>query len=323
MEKKKKTSNFKLRNITKNSHRDNNYKNKSQFHDKRQKKNEINEIKQELMNFARTDWGQRWVKAILEYGRPYRMQRGLRYAEEDRISNLVITPGLIFTSVQGTAPTPYRVKVIFDVISEKGWSNIINQIVEKANYTIQLLENKMPMDFEEIFASNGFPLFPSATRNLNAKCSCPDSAVPCKHIAATILYIARVVDFDPFLLLKLRGKNKVEILNELQHARSCSNQPISKSIKNIREITNFSEDRFDVPSIPISELQNKDFTKNQIPFKVGFHFKKPSDSFEILANLGNAPNSEYPELFNLVFSEIYSKISKKVYTQALESEKKN
>ena len=43
----------------------------------------------------------------------------------------------------------------------------------------------MPDDTEDVFAGLGLSLFPAAARELSLDCSCPDHAVPCKHLAAT------------------------------------------------------------------------------------------------------------------------------------------
>ena len=123
------------------------------------------------------------------------MERGVRYAQENRIDNLTISPGMIFSTVQGTAPTPYRVKINFTPITDEGWETLIEALSKKVGYLISMLENNMPEGIIQIFNKNGFPLFPPPTKELDASCSCPDKAIPCKHIAATILYIARVVDF--------------------------------------------------------------------------------------------------------------------------------
>jgi uncharacterized Zn finger protein len=309
------------RNITKNSHRREKIPQYSK--DPRQKRMEVQQIKEELKDFAKSRWGKRWVNAILEYGRPYRMQRGIRYAQEDRITHLTVSPGLIFATVQGTAPTPYRVKVLFDTISEKGWDNLLKKIAEKVKYIILLLENKMPEDMEDIFEDAGFPLFPTANRAFRASCSCPDHEKNnsiCKHIAATVLYVARVIDFDPFLILKLRGKTKDEILSELQAERSCSKEPIAQSIKKIRKMAYPILGSFDIPSIQVQELVDREFSMNSDPLKIWVEFNKPTAHLETLEMLGAAPHLEDPDSFKLVMRDLYLDITKKVYNTAIRLE---
>ena len=44
-------------------------------------------------------------------------------------------------------------------------------------------------------------------------CSCPDEAIPCKHLAAVIYTIANEIDRNPFLVFQLKG---LDILAEIQ-----------------------------------------------------------------------------------------------------------
>ena len=247
------------------------------------------------------------------------MQRGLRYAQEDRIENFIINPGQIFATVQGTAPTPYRVKILFDVIPEIGWIKIIDKISQKARYVIQLLENTLPRDFEAIFREMKYSFFPPPTQELNATCSCPDQAVPCKHIAATALYLARVVDFDPFLLLKLRGKTREELLSELYNLRSCANRPIVQSTKKIRDNFVKTVVTFDVPNYSLTNLTPEKFTRGD-PYEIGFQLTTPGTKLESIENLGLPPNLHDPKSFELTFRELYYEVTRIVHAKAKDLE---
>ncbi len=44
-------------------------------------------------------------------------------------------------------------------------------------------------------------------------CSCPDTAVPCKHLAAVIYKMSEEIDANPFILFNLRG---LDIIKELE-----------------------------------------------------------------------------------------------------------
>jgi uncharacterized Zn finger protein len=300
----------------------NNKKNPSHSKDQRAKSNEVAQIQDDLKNFPRSWWGQQWIYSILEYGRPYRMQRGLRYAQEDRIENLTVNPGQIFAMVQGTAPMPYRVKINFEVIPKEGWSVMVEKISQKTRYLIELLEGKMPEEFLKLFEDNGFPLFPPPNRDLDATCSCPDQAVPCKHIAATVLYIARVLDFDPFIMLTLRGKSKDELLSELQLSRSCGIKPVAQATKMIRDQVIQTKIAFDVPGMAAANVSPRNFYKGA-PFEIGFQLSPPGVTIETLDNLGVAPNVSNHRSFELVFRELYAVVTKELYQTGIALEKES
>ena len=63
-------------------------------------------------------------------------------------------------------------------------------------------------------------LFPATARELSLDCSCPDGAVPCKHLAATFYLLAESFDEDPFAILAWRGREREDLLANLAAARS-------------------------------------------------------------------------------------------------------
>ena len=65
-------------------------------------------------------------------------------------------------------------------------------------------------------------------------CSCPDWAVPCKHIAAVIYIIANEIDKNPFIVFKLHG---LDIFKEIEKKGFASNKnetgiPLTQSYLN-------------------------------------------------------------------------------------------
>ncbi len=288
---------------------------KSEY-EKERTREEVEQIKKNLINFAKTSWGKQWIQSNLKVGRPFRMQRGIEYVKDERrIENLSISTGQIFATVQGTAPTPYRVKINFEPIFEEGWKIILKELTKKTINLIELLEGLLPEDIITIFDENGYSLFPNASKGLNATCSCPDTAIPCKHIAAVILYIARVLDYNPFLLLELRGKSKSEILNELSLGQGAKNKNELEKVSNASNV----EFKFNVPKISIVELSNeqKKLGTDNDDYNIGFIFRKPGKIIETLENLG-VPQTIENKAFEIVLRSIYRKITSKIHDTSLE-----
>jgi len=288
---------------------------KSEY-DKERTREEVEQIKKNLINFAKTSWGKQWIQSNLQIGRPFRMQRGIEYVKDERrIENLSISTGQIFATVQGTAPTPYRVKINFEPILEEGWKIILKELTKKTINLIELLEGLLPEDIITIFDENGYSLFPNASKGLNATCSCPDTAIPCKHIAAVILYIARVLDYNPFLLLELRGKSKSEVLNELSLEQGAKSKNEAEKISTTSNI----EFKFNVPKISIVELssEQKKSGTDIDDYNIGFTFRKPGKIIETLENLG-VPQTIENKAFEIVLRSIYRKITAKIHDTSLE-----
>ncbi|GAG59397.1 unnamed protein product, partial [marine sediment metagenome] len=285
---------------------------KKSEYEKERTREEVEQIKKNLINFAKTSWGKQWIQSNLKVGRPFRMQRGIEYVKDERrIENLSISTGQIFATVQGTAPTPYRVKINFEPILEEGWKILLKELAKKTINLIELLEGFLPEDIITIFDENGYSLFLNASKGLNATCSCPDTAIPCKHIAAVILYIARVLDYNPFLLLELRGKSKSEILNELSLGQGVKSKNELEKVPSTSKI----EFKFNLPKISIVELssEQKKSDTDIDDYNIGFTFKKPGKIIETLENLGVPQNIEN-KAFEIVLRAIYQKITSEIYS---------
>ena len=297
---------------------------KSEF-DKRRTHQEVQQIKHELINFAKTSWGQQWIQSILKFGRPFRMQRGIEYAKDDRrIENLRINKGQIFATVQGTAPTPYRVKINFEIIPDEIWKTILVSLAEKIINLTMLLDGILPENIVDIFEENDYPLFPEASKSIKAECSCPDKAIPCKHIAAVILYISKVLDYDPFILLKIRGKSKKEMLIALSLAQKSDSESMMISSNESIEKEDHIKFSFNVPKISVPELlSDKISSKKKRGFEeISFKFKKPRKLIETFENLGIPQSIDNPKAFETVLKSIYQTISSEFYKRSMKIEKK-
>jgi uncharacterized Zn finger protein len=98
---------------------------------------------------------------------------------------------------------------------------VLDALAEQAIFAAQLLNGEMPPDVEEVFQVVKVPLFPAQRGDLQTNCSCPDSANPCKHIAAVYYLLGERFDQDPFLLFELRGRSKEQVVAALRERRAA------------------------------------------------------------------------------------------------------
>jgi uncharacterized Zn finger protein len=124
--------------------------------------------------------------------------------------------------VQGSRARPYRVRVALARFPEADWARVESALAARALYSAKLLAGEMPRTVEEVFATCGLSLFPVDTSELELSCSCPDWAVPCKHIAATLYLLAEAFDDDPFLVLAWRGRERDDLLARLRGLRALT-----------------------------------------------------------------------------------------------------
>src|SRR3954470_10863897 len=162
-----------------------------------------------------TWWSRRFVAVLESLSMGGRLTRGRTYARKGQVLELGVRPGVVTSTVQGSRPQPYQVSVGFAVLPEEAWQAVESALASQALYRAQLLAGELPAELEQLFADAGAPLFPVSQRELSMRCTCPDVAVPCKHIAATFYLLAERFDDDPFELLLWRGRSRADLLADL------------------------------------------------------------------------------------------------------------
>lgn len=175
--------------------------------------------------FGKTWWASRWIAALERLVDAGRLSRGKSYARSGQVLNLDIQPGRVDARVQGSRPSPYKVRIKIKPLSEEEWERVADAMAEQALFAAKLLAGEMPQNIEEAFAAAKVNLFPISEDDLTTDCSCPDWANPCKHIAAVYYLLGEQFDVDPFLLFRLRGKSKDEMMTMLR-ARRTAAEPV-------------------------------------------------------------------------------------------------
>jgi uncharacterized Zn finger protein len=167
-------------------------------------------------------WSKRWIGVLESFNMGARLTRGRSYARKGQVISIDVQKGIVTAKVQGTRSKPYNVRIQLNPISEPDWDKVTEAMASKAIFAANLLSGEMPHDIEDAFSEAGISLFPRSKKELNTNCSCPDWANPCKHIAAVYYLLAERFDEDPFLIFKLRGKTKEEIIEALREKRAAT-----------------------------------------------------------------------------------------------------
>lgn len=174
---------------------------------------------------ARTWWSQRFLAVLESIGVGGRMARGRTYARAGQIVSLDVAAGGAVAQVQGSRPAPYSVRIGVPAFGKAEWGAVAQALVADASYSVALLGGEMPRDIESVFDGVGLSLFPATARELALDCSCPDQAVPCKHLAAVFYVLAERFDADPFQILALRGRDRAALLADLRSRRAAVTAP--------------------------------------------------------------------------------------------------
>jgi len=165
--------------------------------------------------FGKSWWAKRWIQVLESFNIGARLGRGRSYARQGQVTAITIDKGRITAAVQGSRPKPYDVTITVKGIATSGWKKLIQAISGQALFAANLLAGQMPQDIEDAFKAVGLSLFPKQLKDLHTDCSCPDWSNPCKHIAAVYYLLGEEFDRDPFLLFKLRGLSREELVRLL------------------------------------------------------------------------------------------------------------
>jgi uncharacterized Zn finger protein len=166
--------------------------------------------------FAESWWGNAWITAMENTSLdPGRLSRGRTYARAGRVGPITVSPGRIAAPVHGSRPRPYRTVVHVEQLTDAQWERFLDEVAGRAGHIAALLDRDMPHDLVDAAADAGVPLLPDVG-DLDPECTCPDWGYPCKHAAALCYQAAWLLDKDPFVLLLMRGRGELELLDELQ-----------------------------------------------------------------------------------------------------------
>ena len=245
----------------------------------------------EIQIKTREWWVERWLELLDSYRFKKRLERGRNYAREGNVLNIDFTESKAVATVQGSDVEPYQVSLSLESFTDEDWDYLITTMFQKAIYSAQLLAGEMPNTIEEVFTANGLSLFPFSLSDVRSRCSCPDKANPCKHIAAVYYQLGDRFSEDPFIIFQLRGRTREQILEMLRQLRSQS------------EITPSSNDRVisdpwskkttlpleKSPKLPQKPIK-RDFWQYDQPLESALiNFIPPSDNQTALDLLGKIP----------------------------------
>lgn len=208
---------------------------------------------------GQTWWSERFVTVLDEIGVAGRLQRGRAYARRGQVIDLHVDAGSVTARVQGSRPSPYRVRIGITAYGKAEWSAVERELAGTAWYLAKLLAGEMPEDIEEVFARVGLSLFPGSGRELTMDCSCPDWEVPCKHVAAALYLLAESFDEDPFAILAWRGREREDLLANLQAARTDAPRGIDRAEESGTPL----EDRLDSYFSLQAELPRRRLTRSR------------------------------------------------------------
>ncbi|MDR1907996.1 MAG: SWIM zinc finger family protein, partial [Holosporales bacterium] len=208
--------------------------------------------------YGKTWWGKKWLDVFNEISDENRLPRGKTYANTGRAHSIKTEKNVITARVNGSRPSPYKVKIILNEFTDEQKATISQIINESPTILSALVSKQLPPQLFERLEEAGIHIFPHGWRNLQADCSCPDWAMPCKHIAAVLYLICAEIDKNPFFVFLLHGCDLLGMLGDLQpeNVDKLLKVPSLTSVLNDGNATTSVFDQAVLDNIDLSGIRN-------------------------------------------------------------------
>lgn len=159
---------------------------------------------------ANSFWGKAWcdhLESFSDYEN--RLPRGRAYVRNGSVCHLEIKPGCIEALVAGSSL--YRITIKIKSLKPADWKSIKDQCRGQIGSMLELLQGKLSNHVMAVVSHRQNGLFPQPGE-IELKCSCPDWATMCKHVAAVLYGVGSRLDTRPELLFLLRAVDASELI---------------------------------------------------------------------------------------------------------------
>jgi len=175
---------------------------------------------------ASTFWGQAWCKNLEAYSDfSNRLPRGRTYVRNGSVIDLQIQPGCVTAMVSGS--DLYTIRIELTPLAKQVWKQVKSQCAGRIGSLVDLLQGKLSQDVMSIVTAREKGLFPKP-KELKMRCSCPDYAHLCKHLAAVLYGVGARLDQQPELLFLLRQVDHLELVTAAGEQAAATKLPSRK-----------------------------------------------------------------------------------------------
>lgn len=172
----------------------------------------VTPVQIEGRTIASTFWGKAWCANLESYSDfSNRLPRGRTYVRNGSVVHLTIGKGRIEALVSGSEL--YSIQIDIAPLPNPDWQALKKHSAGKMGTLIELLQGKLSKAMMELVTGREHGLFPKP-KEIKMRCSCPDGAYMCKHLAAVLYGVGNRLDSSPELLFVLRGVDHLELIEQ-------------------------------------------------------------------------------------------------------------
>jgi uncharacterized Zn finger protein len=165
---------------------------------------------------ASSFWGKAWCENLESYSDfENRLPRGRTYVRNGSVIDLQIERGKVKAIVSGSEI--YQVSITIKTLPASAWSRVKKDCARSIDSLIDLLQARFDQGIMQRLTQRAGGLFPQP-KEIQMKCSCPDWAGMCKHVAATLYAVGARLDAAPELLFTLRNVDHLDLIGHAVNA---------------------------------------------------------------------------------------------------------
>lgn len=157
-----------------------------------------------------TFWGRSWCENLERYSDfANRLPRGRSYLRNGSVIHLEVEPGKVSALVSGSSI--YEVTIGIGELPPGAWRAICRDCTGEVASLVELLQGRLSTAVMARLCLPELGMFP-APAHITMRCSCPDWATMCKHVAAVMYGVGVRLDEEPGLLFVLRRVDHLELV---------------------------------------------------------------------------------------------------------------
>ncbi len=157
-----------------------------------------------------TFWGSAWCQNLERFSDfSNRLPRGRTYVRNGSVIDLQLAAGKVTALVSGSSV--YEIEITVKPIPKPQWRQLCADCATDIDSLVELLQGRLSTGVMEVLCRPTTGLFPEPAQ-ITMKCSCPDWATMCKHVAAVLYGVGARLDRSPELLFTLRQVDHQELV---------------------------------------------------------------------------------------------------------------
>ncbi|MEZ4735728.1 MAG: hypothetical protein R3E79_52225 [Caldilineaceae bacterium] len=291
-------------------------------------------------------WSTAWTLALERLGLLKRGAHGSTGRQRSRIKRIEVLPGRVHAEVQEQTRDICHVTLKFAPLTERAWGQLVESLSTHVLNTstrggTYLIQNGVQRSIDEVFHDPGAfftelseLLLPGRQDEIEIECTCcPLMTTPCSACEMVYRQVGAMLNEEPILLLRLRGREWQALQQALQ-ARSTADYLGSLPATNVPSNGTGKAGSVELPttvattptsqeersSEPLEQAVDHFWGSRKTLDSLHYHITSPSIDLALLRRLGPLPSSLDDDDLYQEIAKIYRLVTGEAQALAYSSE---